>query len=302
VTLDVVTGAFSYTGRHVAEALLERGRAVRTLTRTPAPPSHPLADRVEARPFVFDDSLVESLEGADTLYNTYWVRFERGETTFARAVENTRVLFDAAKRAGVRRVVHITVANSDASSPFAYFRGKAATEQALRDSGLSRAIVKPTLVFGPEDILVNNVAWALRHVPVFLIAGDGRDEVQPVSVFDTARICVEAGARDDDVALDAAGPERYAFEDFVRLIARACGGRARIRHASPTVVLATSRLAGLFLRDVILTRDELGMLESGLLVSHEDPLGRDSFETWLERNGSELGRRYASEVGRNFRG
>jgi uncharacterized protein YbjT (DUF2867 family) len=301
LTLDVVTGAFSYTGRHIAEALLARGRSVRTLTRRPAPAGHPLADTIEAAPLIFDDSLLESLSGADTLYNTYWVRFERGETTFDRAVENTRALFDAAQRAGVRRIVHISVANADASSPFAYFRGKAATEQALRDSGVSHAIVRPTLVFGPGDILVNNIAWALRHVPVFLIAGDGRDEVQPVSVFDTARICVEAGAGTDDVAVDAACPERWAFEDFVRLIARATGGRALIRRASPSVVLATSRVAGLFLRDVVLTRDELGMLQTGLLVSREPPLGRDGFEAWVSENGRMLGRRYASELRRNFR-
>jgi len=301
VTLDVVTGAFSYTGRHIAEALLERGRGVRTLTRKPAPPSHPLADRVDARPFVFDDSLVESMRGADTLYNTYWVRFEHGETTFARAIENTRLLFDAAKRAGVRRLVHVSVANSSPQSPFAYFRGKAATEQALRDSGLSYGIVKPTLVFGPEDILVNNIAWALRHVAVFLVS-TGEDEVQPVSVFDTARICVEVGSREDDLAVAAAGPERLKFDDFVQLIKRATGGRAWIRHAPETVSLATARVAGLFLRDVILTRDELGMLKAGLLVSHEAPLGNDSFREWVLENGDSLGRKYASELRRNFRG
>jgi uncharacterized protein YbjT (DUF2867 family) len=299
--LDVVTGAFSYTGRHIAQALLDHGRNVRTLARRPAPAGHPLADRVEARPLAFDDSLVESLRGADTLYNTYWVRFERGDTTFARAVENTRTLFRAARDAGVRRIVHISVANVDVSAPFAYFRGKAATEEALRESGVSHAIVRPTLVFGPGDVLVNNIAWALRHVPVFLIAGDGQDEVQPVSVFDHARICVEAGAGTDEVALDSAGPERFAFEDFVRVIARATGGRARIRHAPPRAVLMTSRVAGLFLRDVVMTRDELGMLQAGLLSSREPPLGRDSFEAWVTENGRTLGRRYASDLRRHYR-
>ena len=298
--VDVVTGAFSYTGRHIAEAVLGRGREVRTLTRRPAPAGHPLAGKVEARPFVFDDSLVESLNGADTLYNTYWVRFERGATTFARAVENTRTLFGAAADAGVRRVVHVSVANSSADSPFAYFRGKAATEDALRASGLSHAIVKPTMVFGPGDILVNNVAWALRHVPVFFIS-TGEDEVQPVSVFDTARICVDAGAREDDVAVDAAGPERLKFDDFVRLIKRATGGRAWIRPAPEFLSLATARVAGLVLRDVILTRDELGMLKAGLLISHEPPLGTDSFSEWVLANGDELGRQYHSELARNFR-
>jgi uncharacterized protein YbjT (DUF2867 family) len=255
--LDVVTGAFSYTGRHIAEALLARGRRVRTLTRR-RDPSHPLATRVEVAPLAFDDSLAASLRGADTLYNTYWVRFERGETTFDMAVQNTAALFGAAQRAGVRRVVHISVANPDADSPFPYFRGKAQAEEALRAVGLSHAIVRPTLVYGPDDILVNNIAWGLRHVPVFLIGGDGRSQVQPVSVTDTAALCVEAGARDDDVSLDAAGPDRFTYEDFVRLIRRTVHGRARIWHSSTGVALAAARVAGLLLRDVVVTRRARG--------------------------------------------
>ena len=227
--LHVVTGAFSYTGRYIAEELLGRGRRVRTLTRRPPDPSHPLAASVEAAPFVFDDSLVATLRGADTLYNTYWVRFERGAVTFDGAVANLRRLFEAAERAGVRRVVHVSVANPSLESPYPYFRGKAQTEDALRLVGVSHAIVRPTLVFGPEDILVNNIAWGLRHVPVYLIPGDGQGEVQPVSVRDTASICVEAGGRDANVTLDAAGPDRWTYDDFVRLIARAVGSRARIR-------------------------------------------------------------------------
>jgi uncharacterized protein YbjT (DUF2867 family) len=301
VTLDVVTGAFSYTGRHIAEVLLERGHEVRTLSRRPAPEGHPLASRVETAPFVFDGSLVASLAGADTLYNTYWVRFERGETTFARAVANTRALFAAAARAGVRRVVHVSVANADAATRFAYFRGKAETEEALRDSGLSYGVVRPTVVFGQEDILLGNIAWALRRLPIFLIPGDGRYEVQPVSVRDTARICVEAGAEDEDVVLDAAGPERLRYDALVRLIARATGARVRVVHAPPPAALAVARVAGRLLRDVVVTRDELDALRAGLLVSHEPPRGTDRLGPWLDEHGAALGREYSSELARNFR-
>jgi len=298
--LDAVTGAFSYTGRHIAQALLARGRRVRTLTRR-ADPSHPLAGRVEVAPLAFDDSLNESLSGVDTLYNTYWVRFERGETTFDRAVSNATALFDAAKRAGVRRVVHVSVANPALDSPFPYFRGKARVEEALRASGMPHAIVRPTLVFGPDDILVNNIAWGLRHVPIFLVAGTDRSLVQPVSVRDVAGLCVDAGARADDVAQDAAGPDRWAYEDFVRLIARTIGARARIWRSSQRAALAAARVAGVLLRDVVVTRDELEALNAGLLVSHERPLGSDRFEPWLTENADALGRRYTSEVERNFR-
>ena len=301
VTLHVVTGAFSYTGRHIAETLLGRGQHVRTLTRRPPDPSHPLAGRVEEAPLAFDESLVESLRGADTLYNTYWVRFERGASTFDRAAENTRRLIEAAARAGVRRVVHVSVANPDLDSPFPYFRGKARTEEALRSAGISHAIVRPTLVFGEEDILLNNIAWGLRHVPVFLVPGTGSYQVQPVSVRDTARICVEAGAREDDVTLDAAGPDRWTYEELVRLVGRAVGARVWIRRCPTAVAVAGARLAGALLRDVVVTRDELGALQAGLLVSNGEPLGTERLEPWLTANAESLGRGYTSELARNFR-
>jgi NADH dehydrogenase len=299
--LDVVTGAFSFTGRFVAEELLARGRRVRTLTRREADPSHPLAGRVERAPLLFDESLRESLADADTLYNTYWVRLERGSTTFDGAVDNTATLFRAAKDAGVRRVVHISVANSSPTSPYPYYQGKARGEDALRETGLSHAIVRPTLVFGPGSVVVNNLAWALRHVPVFLVPGDGRYEVQPVSVNDVARLCVEAGARDDDAAFDAAGPERLAFLDFVRLIKKHVHGRAWIRTAPVVVAHTLGTVAGLALRDVIATRDELDATVAGLLSSQEPPLGRDRLRDWLDENGETLGRTYASDLKRHFR-
>jgi uncharacterized protein YbjT (DUF2867 family) len=299
--LDVVTGAFSFTGRHIAEALLARDRRVRTLTRRPDP-EHPLARRIERAPLVFDDRLVDILRGADTLYNTYWIRFERGSTTFDRAVANTVTLFAAAREAGVRRIVHISVANADEASPFAYYKAKARAERTLRESGIPYGIVRPTLVYGPNDILVTNIAWALRRVPVFLIPGDGRYEVQPVSVWDVARICIELGNRDDEATVDAAGPQRFTFREYVQLIKRAVGGRAWIRTAPTAIAHTVGALAGLALRDVVATGDELQATQAGLLVSHDVPRGSDRFEDWVMENGSDLGRKYASELGRNFRG
>ena len=299
--LDVVTVAFSYTGRHIAKTLLERGKQVRTLTRRPDP-SHPLAPRVETAPLVFDESLVASLRGADTLYNTYWVRFERRGASFDTAVENTGILLRAAATAGVRRVVHVSVANPDEGSPFPYFRGKAQTETLVRESGLSFAIVRPTLVFGPEDILVNDIAWILRRFPLFLVPGDGAYEVQPICVEDTARIAVDAAVNDEDLVVDAAGPEQWPFLELVRLIGRAVGGRARIRTAPPWLARAAAASLGTVVRDVVLTREEVDALMAGLLVSHEAPLGSVRFDRWLGDHAGELGRRYTSELTRNFRG
>lgn len=298
---DVVTGAFSNTGRAIAQRLLAEGRTVRTLTRREEP-DDPLAGRIETAPLQFRDgaALADALRGADLLYNTYWIRFERGESTFARAVENTRALFRAASEARVGRVVHVSVTNPSEDSPFPYFRGKARLERELAASGLSHAIVRPTLVFGAKDILVNNIAWLLRRFPVFLVPGRGDYRVQPVSVGDTAASCLAAARQPGNVTVDAAGPETYTFLDLVRLVASAVGSRSRILRASPRLALTLSSLVAAAKRDVILTRDELGGLMASLLISPEPPCGLDRFDEWLEREAERLGGRYVSELARNF--
>ena len=300
--MDVVTGAFSFTGRAIAEELLDRGRKVRTLTRRDAP-GDPLAARIERAELQFrdEDALRRALDGVDTLFNTYWVRFAHGATTFDRAVENTRVLLRAASAAGARRVVHVSVTNPSPASPLPYFRGKAEVERDVAGSGLSYAIVRPTLVFGPRDILVNNIAWGLRRSPVFPIAGDGSYRVQPVSVEDTATICADAAVGEENVVLDAAGPETISYDELVRLVAAAVGSKARIVHWPARLVLALARATGVVRRDVLLTAEELAGLRASLLVSDLPPLGRASFSSWVAANGEVLGRGYVSELARNFR-
>ena len=300
--MDVVTGAFSFTGRAIAEELLERGRKVRTLTRRDAA-GDPLAARIERAELQFRDeeALRSALVGVDTLFNTYWVRFAHGTTTFERAVDNTRLLVRAAKSAGARRIVHLSVTNPSLASSLPYFRGKAEVERDVAGSGLSYAIVRPTLVFGPRDILVNNIAWGLRRSPVFPIAGDGTYRVQPISVEDTATICADAAIGEENAVLDAAGPETMSYEELVRLVAAAVGSKARIVHWPARLVLALARATGAVRRDVLLTAEELAGLRASLLVSDEPPLGRASFRSWVAANGEALGRGYVSELARNFR-
>jgi uncharacterized protein YbjT (DUF2867 family) len=300
--VDVVTGAFSFTGRALAEELLRRGRRVRTLTRGDAR-GDPLAARIERAELQFRDrgALRHALEGVDVLYNTYWVRFEHGGTTFARAVANTRVLLEAARDAEVGAVVHVSVSNPAPDSPLAYFRGKAQVEADVAASGLPHAIVRPTLVFGPRDILVNNIAWGLRRAPMFPVAGDGGYRVQPVAVEDVARICVDASERPDGSVFDAAGPESITYLELVRLVAAAVGARSRIVRWPRGRVLALARLVGALRRDVLLTDEELAGLEASLLVSEQPPLGTASFAAWVAASGETLGRGYVSELARNFR-
>jgi uncharacterized protein YbjT (DUF2867 family) len=300
---DLVTGAFSYSGSRIAELLIESGREVRTLTHHPDR-AHPLRARVRASPYRFDDplALASNLEGITTLYNTYWVRFERGGTTFARAVANSGALFEAARRAGVVRIVHLSIANPSIDSPLPYYRGKALVEQALIAADVPYSIVRPTWIFGGgREVLANNIAWILRRMPVFVVPGDGRYLVQPIHVDDLAHICLGAANSLSDVIMDAAGPDTMPFEELVRAIRHALGRQTPIVHAPPAAMAALARALGLVVRDVVLTADEIRGLTSGLLVSHQPALGHISFIEWLNENGPTLGGAYANELDRHFR-
>ncbi|MCC6446207.1 MAG: NAD(P)H-binding protein [Armatimonadetes bacterium] len=299
---DVVTGAFGYSGQYITRRLLAMGRSVRTLTGRPDRPN-PFGERVEAFPFHFDrpDKLAESLRGADTLYNTYWVRFTHGRASFDRAVENTKILIDAAREAGVRRIVHISITNPDRNSSLPYFSGKAALEDAVRQSGLSYAILRPTVIFGPEDILINNIAYFLRKFPLFAVPGSGGYRLQPVFVEDMAGLAAHAGQSDSNLVLDAVGPEIFTFDELVRLIAAKIGSRARIAHLPPAMALGAARLLGSLVGDVVLTREEVKGLMAGLLVSPDPPTCHTLLSDWLAENAACLGARYASELGRHFR-
>jgi nucleoside-diphosphate-sugar epimerase len=300
--LDLVTGAFSYSGSRIAERLLDSGCDVRTLTFHPNRP-HPLRERVETLPYRFDDqvALAQSLEGVSTLYNTYWVRFDHGRATFANAIANSRALFCAARRAGVARIVHVSIANPSLESTLPYYRGKALVELALAEIGVPYSIVRPTLVFGGDrDVLVNNIAWILRRMPMFALPGSGSYPVQPVHVDDLARICEQSTHIEGDAIMDAAGPQTMTFEELVRAIRSAIRARSPILHLPPAAMSAASRALGLLVHDVVLTPQEIGGLTAGLLVSHDAPLGRIAFSDWLAEHGGSIGSDYANELQRHF--
>jgi NADH dehydrogenase len=300
--LHVVTGAFSFSGRFITQRLLATGARVLTLTGHPDR-SHPFGDRVRAAPYRFDDpnGLAKTLRGAAVLYNTYWVRFPHRGLTFDTAIANTRTLIRACREAGVRRIVHLSVTNASEDSPLPYFRGKAVVERAVRESGLSYAILRPALIYGPGDILVNNIAWFLRHSPLFPVMGDGEYRLQCVDAEDLAEIAVGAGAGSANNLFDVVEAGTHTYNGLVGLIASAVGRRARILHAPPGLVSVLLAAANTIVRDVVLTRGEIAGLMANLLVSTEPPSARGRFSDWVARHGATLGRTYASELDRHFR-
>jgi len=300
-TVHAVTGAFGYSGLHLARLLLSRGERVRNLTGHPDRPD-PFAGAVEVTRLRVDDreAMRAALRDVRVLYNTYWVRFDHGASTFARAVEDSRALFRAAADAGVERVVHVSITNPSPDSPLPYFRGKAAVESALRDTGLSHAILRPAVFFGGRDVLVNNIAWLLRRLPVFGYAG-GSYGLQPVHVEDFARLAADQGASRSDATLDAVGPEVLRFEELVRLVRGAVRSRASLVPVPGSIVLLAARLLGAIVRDVVLTPDEVAGLTANLLVSGDPPTAGTRFSAWLADNAQRLGREWASELTRHYR-
>lgn len=299
-TFDVVTGAFGYSGAAITRRLLAAGRPVRTLTGHPGRGD---AGPVEVRPLNFDDpiGLASSLHGATTLYNTYWVRFPHGTADHERAVANSRTLFHAARRAGVERIVHVSITHPSSSSPYGYFRGKAEVERALAEVGVPYAVLRPAILFGEGGVLLNNIAWLLRRLPVFAVGGNGGYRVRAVHVDDLARLCVEAAAGRTDTVADAVGPERPTFVELVDTIRQAVGSRARVVRVPAPVLRCLSAGLGVALRDVLLTWDEYRSMADGLADTSGPATGRVVLSDWIRAHADGLGRRYANELDRHYR-
>ncbi len=297
--LHAVTGAFGYSGRYIAKRLLDKGHDVITLTNS-VNRANPFDGQVKPCPFDFDNpkELTKSLHGVSVLYNTYWVRFNHKMFQHADAVKNTLVLYDAAKAANVERIVHVSITNPSEDSPLEYFSGKARLERALADSGISHAILRPTVLFGKEDILINNIAWALRRLPVFGVFGSGEYRLQPIHVDDLASLAVEQGILRDNVTIDAIGPETFTYRELVRIIGEAIGKKRPIISVPPSLGLLVGSILGKCVGDVMITREEIKGLMADLLSVDSPPAGTTRLTNWIRKHADTLGRRYTSELAR----
>jgi uncharacterized protein YbjT (DUF2867 family) len=297
-----VTGAYGFSGKYMARRLLDLRHEVITLTNSPHR-ANPFAESIRAFPYNFSEpqKLEKSLRGVDVLINTYWVRFDDPPRfTFAQALANARVLFDAAKRAGVSRIVHISITNPDRKSDLPYFTGKAEMEDHIKQTGMPYAILRPAVLFGKEDILINNIAWALRRLPLFGIYGDGQYRLQPIHVDDLAAAAVARITGDANETIDAIGPETFHYRDMVEMIARQVDSRALIVAMPAMLAYQGVRVLGWMVGDVINTRDEVrGLMQERLYVD-SPPLGTRKLSDWVRASRQEIGRRYASELRRRL--
>jgi NADH dehydrogenase len=157
------------------------------------------------------------------------------------------------------------------------------------------------VIFGDEDILINNIAWILRRFAVFGAPGDGSYRMRPIFVDDMAKLAVDLARASDNVIVDAVGPETFTFDEWLRLLANTVGSRARILHLPPKLALWASRAISVLVRDVVLTSDEVKGLMADLLVTDGPPTGDTRLSDWLTDSADHVGRRYASEVARHYK-
>ena len=298
--LHVVTGAFGYSGRWIAHHLLKEDVHVRTLTNAVGR-DDPFDGQVEVHGLDFSDMdrLVDSLRGAEVLYNTYWVRYNKRDKQFAHntAVENTRRLFEAASLAGVKRIVQFSVANPTKAPNWTYFEGKVEVERLLETSGLSYAILRPTVLFGGHrNVLINNIAWMLRRFPVFGVFGFGNYPIQPVHVEDVAEVAIAQGKAKENAIVDVTGPETFRYKDYIRHMVKAMGLRRMIIPIPPLAGWMFGRVLGVFLQDDVITRAEIKGLRQGLMASTAPPVGTRLFSQWIAEHGAAFGKRYQNDL------
>lgn len=294
-----VTGAFGYSGRYITQRLLQGGHNILTLTNSWKRPN-PFGAQVSAVPFNFDApaKLEESLRGCEALVNTYWVRFDHRLFTHNGAVKNTQMLFDAAKRAGVRRIVHISITNPDINSDLPYFRGKAMLENSLRGLGVSYAILRPTVLFGKEDVLINNIAWSLRHLPFFGVFGSGDYKLQPIYVEDLASAAANLALDSEDKTIEAIGPETFTYRGLVSMVRDSIRVSRPILSVPPWLGYYGTLPVGWLFKDKVITKEEIRGLMGNRLYVDAPPLGTTRLSEWTLSHRDTLGRRYTSEMAR----
>lgn len=297
--IHAVTGAFGYSGKYIAKRLLDNGCEVITLTNSGNRPN-PFGDRLQAFPFNFSnpEKLVESLKGVAVLYITYWVRFNHKMFTHADAVRNTTTLFESAAKAGVERIIYVSITNPSEDSQLEYFKGKGKLEKTLEDLGVSYAILRPAVLFGKEDILINNIAWALRRLPVFGVFGHGQYRLQPIYVDDLAEIAVQEGANRENKIINCIGPETFTYKDLATTLGTIIGKKRPIVPVPPLFGYIVGKIIGMVVRDSFVTREEIDGLMADLLYVDCPPTGKTKLTEWAREHAATLGKHYSSELAR----
>lgn len=276
--LVAMTGATGFVGSHVVQKLLRRDHDVRILSRHPETTGW-LRDRgVEVVAGDLEDqaSLRGLVAAADAVVHLVGIIVEVGAQTYQRVhVEGTSHVVGAAREAGVHRFVHMSALgarpNPEATR---YHRTKAAAEDVVRTSGLSHAILRPSLIAGAGSPPLKMMVDMLRLSPVIPIIGDGKYQLQPVDAEDVAEVFAVAVERHDlQGTFDIAGLEPLTYHQMLNQLEQALGVKRR-RVAVPVGMVRFAAYAGMALPDLNpITPDQLTMLLEGSTTANNATLG-----------------------------
>ena len=298
--LNLVTGAFGFTGKYISDLLIKKGEKVRTLTSKTD--INLYNENIEVFQYNFEDKeyLIKAMSGAEKLFNTYWIRFPYKSHTFEKVVFRTKILIDCAKEADIKKIIHISVSNANSKSKLNYFKYKGIVEEMIKDSKIDYFILRPTIIFGKESILINNIAWFLRKFPIFIVFGKGKYLVQPIFIEDIAKIAVLESDNSANKIIDIVGPEVFEFKEMVNFIKTKISSKCKILYLPTFLFQIFIPILNFLTKDVVLTKEELKALKENLLYSKEEPIGQKKFTDWIEENKFDVGKEYFSELLRHY--
>ncbi len=284
--LVTIFGGSGFLGRHVAHALAQRGWRIRIAARRPdlafyVQPSGRVGQihAVQAN-LRYPDSLLPALQHADAVVNLVGILRQRGAQSFEAVNDRgARAVAAAAKAAGITNFVHVSALGADPDSPSLYARSKAAGEAAVRENLPEAVILRPSVVFGPEDQFFNRFAAMARLLPALPLIGGGRTKLQPVYVGDVAEAIARAldGQAQAGHVYELGGPEVASLREILAFILRVTERRQLllpIPFGLATLIGGLTEIAmkaslGFFPELLALTRDEVALLRRDNVVSDQ---------------------------------
>jgi len=274
-----VFGGSGFVGRYIVKRLAGRGYIVRVGVRDPEranvlKPMGALGQIVPIATNVRDEASVSALvAGAEVVVNCVGILYETGSQTFqALHAEAPGRIGRAAAAAGTARVVHISAIGADPASPSLYARTKAEGEAALHAAFPKAVVLRPSIVFGPEDDFFNQFAALARILPALPLFGGGGTRFQPVYVGDVADAAMAALDRTDAAGrtYELGGPKIYTFREILEFILKTTG-RRRLLLSIPYAVGAIQARLFELLPKPLLTRDQLLLLQRDNVVAPGSP-------------------------------
>jgi NADH dehydrogenase len=274
--LVTVFGGSGFVGRHTVRALARAGWRIRVAVRHPnrAFFLRPLGSVGQIDIIKCDitdpDQVARALHGADAAVNLCGILFQGGQTFEELQADGAAHVAQAASAAGLGALVHVSALGADTESASEYAVTKAEGEEAVREAFPKAVILRPSIIFGPEDGFFNKFAALARFTPALPLIGGGRTRFQPVFVGDVAQAIVIGLARQDGRTYELGGPAVYSFKELLQLILRETG-RRRILVPLPFGIAMLKAAFLQILPKPLLTMDQVRLLKKDNVVSPTAP-------------------------------